>query len=123
MHTIVHFEIPANDTDRAIEFYSGLFGWKIQKTPGSTDYWMIETVNEKGETGLAGGLMSRQHPQQQITNYVAVASVDEYSKKVSKLGGTIIMPRTAVPGFGYYAICLDTESNSFAIWEHDSGAA
>ena len=43
-HTIVHFEIPADDVERLRRFYSNLFGWKIEKTPGPVDYWMIETV-------------------------------------------------------------------------------
>jgi uncharacterized protein len=34
MPTIVHFEIPADDIDRAKKFYSDLFGWKIEKWPG-----------------------------------------------------------------------------------------
>ena len=30
-HTIVHFEIPADDPARATKFYRELFGWEIQK--------------------------------------------------------------------------------------------
>jgi predicted enzyme related to lactoylglutathione lyase len=36
-HTIVHFEIPADDPERAARFYRDLFGWKIDKYEGSTD--------------------------------------------------------------------------------------
>ena len=43
-------------------------------------------------------------PQQQITNFIDVKSVGEYSSKVEKLGGKVIVPKTAVPGMGYYAV-------------------
>jgi predicted enzyme related to lactoylglutathione lyase len=43
-HTIVHFEIPADDVEKLRKFYSDLFGWKIEKTPSPMEYWMIETV-------------------------------------------------------------------------------
>lgn len=67
--------------------------------------------------------MKRQMPEQQgMTNYIDVESVDEYSAKVTQLGGQVKMSKTAVPGLGYFAICTDTEKNAFAIWEADSTA-
>jgi predicted enzyme related to lactoylglutathione lyase len=61
--------------------------------------------------------MPRMHPQQPITNYVSVPSVTQATGKIEKLGGTICKPKTAVPGMGYFAICTDTEGNTFALWE------
>jgi predicted enzyme related to lactoylglutathione lyase len=61
--------------------------------------------------------MSRMHPEQGITSYVSVPSVIRFMAKVQKLGGTICKEKTAVPGMGYFAICKDTENNTFAIWE------
>lgn len=126
MPTIVHFEIPADELERAKKFYAGLFGWKIEKYAGSMttpmEYWIITTTNEKGEKAIDGGIMRRQNPQQPITNYIDVPSIDEYSVKVETLGGKVVVPKTAVPGMGYFAVCLDTENNSFAIWETDTDA-
>lgn len=63
----------------------------------------------RGNKALTGGMMKRQMPEQQgITNYVDVKSVDEYSARVAQLGGQVKMPKTAVPGLGYFAICIDT---------------
>ena len=39
-----------------------------------------------------------------------------------KLGGKICVAKTAVPQMGYFAICEDTENNTFAIWERNPGA-
>ena len=57
---------------------------------------------------------------QGITNHFDVKSVQEYSSKVEKLGGKVITPKTPVPGVGYFAICKDTENNTFSIFEPDS---
>jgi predicted enzyme related to lactoylglutathione lyase len=62
------------------------------------------------------------HTTHTITNYVSVPSVTKFMAKVQKLGGSICKPKTAVPGMGYFAICVDTENNSFAIWEMDEKA-
>ncbi len=123
MHTIVHFEIAADNTERANKFYNGLFGWKPEKMPGPMEYWMfVTTTNEKGEPTGGGGIIPRQQPQQTITNYIGVDSVEEYSKKVETLGGKVKVPKTEVPGHGWFAVCTDTESNTFALWEQNKAA-
>jgi len=118
MPSLMHFEIPANNVDRAKSFYSKLFGWEIKELPGM-DYWIITT---DGEKSVGGGMMKRQNPGQTIVNYMDVPSVDQYVAEVEKLGGKIIFPKTAVPEMGYFAICLDTEDNAFGIWESDKNA-
>ena len=124
MFTVVHFEIPADDVARAQKFYTGLFGWKIEKFAGPTpmDYWSVMTGKEEGKMGLDGGLMKRQDPQQQTIVYIDVPSVDEYVQKVVSLGGQVCFPKTAIPGMGYFAVCLDPEKNGFGLWEVNTGA-
>ncbi|PWU82592.1 MAG: glyoxalase [Candidatus Nitrosopolaris wilkensis] len=134
MPTIVHFEIPSDDIERTKKFYTDLFGWKIEKWPGTNDsqltstagqpmeYLMVTTTDDKGNKAVGGGMMKRQMPEQQITNYISVRSVDEYKSKVEKLGGKVVAPKKAVPGMGYFALGLDTENNSFAIWESNESA-
>jgi uncharacterized protein len=48
--------------------------------------------------------------------------VTKFAAKIEKLGGTICKPKTTVPGMGHFAICQDTENNTFAIWEMDPKA-
>ena len=75
------------------------------------------------EKGVNGGLFKRQTPEQVgLLNYIDVESIDDYSAKVEQLGGKIIMPKTPVPGMGWFVICLDTENNTFAIWQNDENA-
>jgi len=124
MATVVHFEIPADDVQRAKKFYGELFGWKIEKYAGEMpmDYWMIMTGKEEGGMGVDGGMMPRQHPQQQTIVYIDVPSVDEYVGKVTSLGGQVVFPKMAVPGMGYFAVCLDPEYNGFGLWENNPKA-
>lgn len=118
--SIVWFEIAADEVQRAKSFYSALFAWKIKALPGMKDYWHVDTGG--GDDTPDGGLMARCHPQQNITNYVSVKSVDESMAKVRKLGGKVCSPKMPVPGRGYFAMCADTEQNTFALWEMNPNA-
>jgi uncharacterized protein len=119
--SIVWFEIPADNLERAKSFYAKLFGWKIKKMPGTKmPYLHIDTGG--GNDTPDGGMMERQSPQHAITNYVGVASVDKAALKVQKLGGKIIMPKSPVPHMGYFVVCQDTENNVFALWERNEKA-
>jgi len=118
--SLVWFEIPADNLSRAKKFYSALFGWKITAFPGMKDYLHIDTGG--ADTTLDGGLMERKHPAQPITNYVNVPSVIKAMAKVEKLGGIVCVPKMSVPQMGYFAVCQDTENNTFALWETDPDA-
>ncbi len=133
-HTVVHFEIPADDPERAAKFYRELFGWEISRwaasagAGGGPDYWMVKTVptDPKGQPtrpGVNGGLMRRMMPGQTPVNYIAVASVDEFARRAERLGAKTVMPKTPVPTMGWFAQLRDTEGNIFAIWQHDVSAA
>lgn len=117
---IIWFEIPADKPDRAKAFYGKLFGWKINPIPGMPDYQHIDTAGP--DASPDGGLMKRMHPGQTITTYINVPSVTKFAAKVKKFGGSICKPKTTVPGMGYFAVCQDTENNTFALWEINRNA-
>src|SRR6185503_19169864 len=98
--SIVWFEIPADNPERAKKFYGSLFDWKIEQFPGMPDYWHINTGG--GDDAPDGGMLKRMYAGQPITNYINVASVNESSAKVEKLGGKICKAKTAVPQMGYF---------------------
>src|SRR5207237_4684968 len=120
MPSIVWFEIPADNVERAKKFYGDLFGWKIERFPGPQEYWHIDTGG--ADDTPDGALKKRKQPQEPVVNYVNVNSVTEFSKKIEKLGGKICMAKTAVPQMGYFAVCQDTEGNPFGIWQTDPNA-
>ncbi len=124
MPTIVHFDLPADDTERARAFYGELFGWTFTRAEGvPMEYHLIATNALDGSPGLAGGMGPRGAPDQQILNYVGVPSVAAYLDRVVQLGGTVLMPRTPIPGVGSLAICQDTEGNRFGLVDDDQNVA
>ena len=55
MPTIVHFDLPADDPERAKRFYEKLFDWKFNKVPMPTPYYLIETKDLEGNPGVGAG--------------------------------------------------------------------
>ncbi len=121
MPRVVHFEINADDVERAVKFYSEVFGWNIQKWEGPINYWLVIT-GEDAEPGINGGLMKREDPAATTVNTIDVPSVDEFAAKITAGGGKVVRPKTAIPGVGYFAYCQDTEGNAFGIMEEDESA-
>lgn len=117
----VHFDLCADDPERAVTFYTDVFGWKFQKWDGPQEYWLIST----GETqpGIDGG-MGRRGPQSgPAMNTIDVPSADDFSRRITAAGGKVVMPKVAIPGVGWLAVAVDTEGNTFGIMESDSQAA
>jgi predicted enzyme related to lactoylglutathione lyase len=120
MGRVVHFEIPVNEPDRGSSFYQKVFGWKFTKWDGPMEYWMVSTGAD-GEPGINGGMMRRGNVTT-TTNTVDVDSVDASVAAVSKAGGKLVMPKTPIPGVGYFAYCEDTEGNLFGVMQADPKA-
>jgi predicted enzyme related to lactoylglutathione lyase len=117
---IVHFEIPAEQPESLAKFYSTLFGWQIDKTPNvAFDYWICRT----GEgPGIDGAIMKRMNPRQTLTNYVDVQQMDGFLERATALGGMITVPRSVVPGMGWYACVVDPQGNPVGLWQGDKEA-
>ena len=120
MPRVAHFEIPADEPERAVKFYESVFGWKIEKWEGPVDYWLVKT-GEAPEVGINGGIEPRSGDD--VTrNIVDVADLDECVGKVEAAGGKVVKPKTALPGVGWYAYCADTEGNVFGMMQEDAEA-
>ena len=119
----VHFDITAEDPDRAVAFYEQVFGWKFTHWGGGgpMDYWLIETGDT--QPGIDGGLSRRPEGDAPATiNTIDVASLDDAMAAVKQAGGEIIHDRMPVPGVGWYAAFADTEGNRFGIMQFDESA-
>ena len=126
MPRVVHFEIVADNPERAMKFYKQVFGWEFSKWDGPQDYWYVKT-GEDSQPGINGGLaLKSSHesgkPGGRVANSIDVSSVDEFANKISTEGGKILSPKMPIPGIGYLAICQDTEGIPFGIIQHDSSA-
>jgi uncharacterized protein len=118
MGTIIHFDISADDLQRARHFYEEMFGWKFEQFPyGPQAYFLIDTSPDSTLKGLMGGMAKREKEYQRVTNFIQVKSLDESVVKLEKLGGKVIEPRTHIPTVGFIAGCEDTERNIIGLIE------
>jgi predicted enzyme related to lactoylglutathione lyase len=124
MNKVAFFEIQADDPERAVDFYSKVFEWKFTKEPNfPIEYWRIEN------SGPNGGLLKRPAktpPPMHGTNaYVCSVQVDDFdeiAKKILEKGGIVAMEKFAVPGKCWQGYFLDTEGNTFGIFQVDEKA-
>lgn len=122
MNRVVHFEIQADDIERANKFYQSALGWKINqvmtKDQGGMDYWMIETGDG---VGINGGLYKRSEAgDDKFFLYdctIQVEDLDKTVEAVKKAGGTITREKSMIPGVGWFAGAKDTEGNRFGIMQ------
>ena len=126
MARVIHFEIHAENPDRAVKFYKDLFGWEFTKWDGPQPYWLIKTGPD-GQPGINGGLVPRRGAidGQAVLAYVCTVdttSVDDSVKKAVAGGGTIALPKMPIPGVGWLAYCKDTEGNIFGMMQSDPKA-
>jgi uncharacterized protein len=124
-HTkVVHFELPADNVERAKSFYKQAFGWEISQYPGM-EYHMVNTaaVDEKTrmpkEVGaINGGLAKRNNDTNKNTVItVDVADIEAALKNIEKLGGKTIQKKQPVADMGFTAYFKDTEGNIVGLWQ------
>jgi predicted enzyme related to lactoylglutathione lyase len=125
MDRVVHFEIPFDDKQRAMKFYSDSFGWRLMDLP-QTDYVIASSVDvdetyvptERG--AINGGLYQRPKDVPHPTIFVRVESVAAAIERAEAAGGRLVTPRTPIPGLGAFARVADTEGNVIGLFEGQS---
>ena len=128
MGRVIHFEIHAQEPERAAKFYAAVFGWEVKKWDGPAEYWLVST-GDPGRPGINGGLMRRQGSPpgdgQAVNAYVCtaeVASADGTAAAVAANGGSVVVPKMAIPGLGWLFYFKDTEGNIFGAMQPDPAA-
>jgi uncharacterized protein len=111
--SLVHFELPADDTDRAREFYGELFGWTYREPQGPIEYHMLEEGIEP-----AGAIYPTQAGEKGAIIYFDTDDIDGTVERVNELGGSA-EDKQPIPGIGWYARCEDTEGNPFSLFQAD----
>lgn len=112
----IHFEIHANDPQRAIAFYTGVFGWTVNQYDDQ-QYWLVST-GPTDEPGIDGAILPRMGarpapgaPVVGMVNTMQVADLDASLAKAIGLGGVLALDKMAIPGVGTVAYVLDSEAN------------
>lgn len=128
MNPVVHFEIPADNTDRMVDFYTKVFGWNAQKLGPEMGNYVVVSTTETDENGrpknpgaINGGFFSRAKDSQNITVVIAVDDIRASMKSIEESGGKIIGGGNKagepddIPGVGLYIAFRDTEGNRLAL--------
>jgi predicted enzyme related to lactoylglutathione lyase len=125
MRKVVHFEIPADDLERAKTFYGSVFDWQLQTMPvPGGDYTIVltspvdEATQMPTEPGaINGGMMQRDEHTPSPVITIDVEGIDEVLQQIKDSGGTTVTPRTAMPEMGACAYFKDPEGNVMGLWE------
>lgn len=110
--SIVHVEIPCEDTKRAKKFYGDLFGWKFEDVP-EMNYTLFKAANGPG----VGLFIPEQFNPGGALNYILVEDVEAKVKEVEAAGGQILVPPSEVPNMGWFAVFKDPEGTTMALWK------
>jgi predicted enzyme related to lactoylglutathione lyase len=115
---LVHFEVQAEDADRASAFYKAVFGWDFADVgmPGM-EYRMTRTGESQG-----GGLYQSDDRSGHLIVYFDTDDIDASIKKVRDNGGEAD-DKQPIPGVGWFAGAKDSEGNAFSLFQSDESAA
>ena len=112
----VHFEILADDPERAAAFYEAVLDWQIARWQGSEQIYWLVTTGPEDVPGINGGIMGRHSPQA-VINTLEVTSLEDTLKKIEAAGGRKVQGPNEVPGVGLHAYCADPEGNLFGVMQ------
>ncbi len=122
MTRVTHFDISAEDPQRAMSFYENVFGWQFNKWAGPMEYWLV-TTGADDKPGINGGLALREEGAPATTVYtIDVDSLEDFLSKVEANGGKVVQPKGAIQGVGWFAMVQDSEGNMFGLMEEDTSA-
>ncbi|HOO97516.1 MAG TPA: VOC family protein [Caldisericia bacterium] len=120
MPKVVHFELVADDPERATKFFESAFDWQIKNWEGPMDYWLCNTGKE-GEPGIHGAIMRNEKGA--FNNIViGVDDLDGYMDRVKKAGGELVTEKMPIPGVGWFCYFKDTEGNVIGMMQDDPEA-
>jgi uncharacterized protein len=120
---VVHFEVPADDLERAKSFYASAFGWTLN-TMAELNYTLVVTTPVDAEGAptdpgaINGGMAARGGPISSTVITIEVADIDATLDAVEKLGGTRLREKTSVGGMGYTGYFTDPEGNVVGLWQN-----
>ncbi|GIF98022.1 glyoxalase [Catellatospora citrea] len=119
----MHFELPADDVERARAFYTDAFGWQLDAMP-EFDYVWVRTVatddrgNPAAPGAINGGLTRREAPVTGPVITVEVEDIDTALAKIVSCGGRVLQERRSVGTMGFTAYIADSEGNTVGLWQN-----
>src|SRR6266536_4389838 len=127
MNPVVHFEIPAEDRNRMVDFYTHVFGWRARMLgPEMGNYVVVTTtdVDDRGRPKNPGSIngsffqKSNDKPDQYPSVVIAVDDIRGYMKKVKAAGGEPLGEPMEIPGVGSYLSCRTPKATEWRCYNH-----
>ena len=116
---MTYFEIPVTDMNRAVQFYTYVFGVSLTREvvdgydmalfPPAEDGWGASGALAKGDVYVpskTGAIL-----------YFRVASIDDILARATAAGADILYPKKDIGDLGYVAEIEDSEGNRIALTE------
>lgn len=122
MDKVEHFEIPADDHDRAVKFYTDVFGWELNPIPG-VEYTRLLTkrINQEDLSPrpfeVNGAIVQRGKEVVSPIVTISVNDIDEALRDIQEHGGKVVTGKTPFGTRGYTAHFKDTEGNVMGLWQ------
>ena len=120
MARVTHFDISADAPAQLIPFYEETFGWKFEKWEGPMEYWLLTTGPDE-QPGINGGLAKREQDDY-VLNTMDISDIDATIDQIEKKGGKVVMPKSPIPGVGWFAQFEDPEGNRLGLMQSDENA-
>jgi predicted enzyme related to lactoylglutathione lyase len=119
MDPVIHFELPAQDKERAGAFYERAFAWQVESLGPEMGNFVLAFTTESDETtripkqrgAINGGFYMKTEPNQATRLTILVDDLKEAIKRIEAAGGTILGEPVETPGVGLFATFKDTEGN------------
>jgi hypothetical protein len=113
-----HIDVPTRDREPAKRFYAEVFGLRLDDYPGA-GYTGITTSEDGILSGLGRladevGLAS--HTGGPVP-YIRPGDFDATLEAIERAGGEVLIPRTDVKGYGWFAHFRDPEGNVIGLWQ------
>ena len=114
-----YFEIPVNDLNRAMRFYSSIFACEFQKDQIHGNEMAFFPFME-GAAGITGALAKGEIYKPSVSGtliYLSTKDLDQTLIKIQAEGAEILFPKTEVSGYGWVAEFKDCEGNRVALFQ------
>ena len=130
MSRVIHFEIHAQDVQRAVDFYTAVFGWKTEDWSGFVGMpYVGVTTGEDDRPGINGAIMEASSgpagPTGPVKGAVLTMGTDDFDAtrdRILEAGGQVALGKHALPGMAWQGYFLDTEGNVFGVHQPDPEA-
>lgn len=123
MNSVMHFEVPADDVERAQKFYSEVFGWQMDPIP-AMKYTIVRTAETDEKThmlkspgAINGGIMKKNADIKNPVITIVTKDMDASAKMIESHGGKIIVPKIKVGDMGLSLYFKDSEGNLMGLWQ------